>query len=376
MIPTNRTPGRAGRCFCWLLLAAVIATEARAADNKQPLVVVENGKYGYIDHEGRVIIPPQFIWAEDFWRGLGTVYVCGRYLSIDSSGTLLPLRIAVEGQLVPQRSENKVGFVDSSGHFKIAPSFDDALPFSDGLAAVRVAEKWGFINESGKEVIQPQFEDAFYFRQGVGVVSSDSGFALIDTSGKTIAGGFQFIDLISEGRIPVSREDRSGYLDLRGNVAIPFIYDAVNAFSEGLAAVEKDEKWGYVDRDGKPLVPFKFDDAGPFAHGLAAAKIGDRSGFINRSGEFVFYLAFEYAPGFLAGDETSDLLTATTDVSRFWTKDNRFGYVNTAGKVIWGPVEGRPAHPPLFGWSEKDKSDSCKNIPESVSRTIAGFPDR
>ena len=35
----------------------------------EPLVVVQNGKYGYIDHDGKVVIGPQFIWADNFWRG-------------------------------------------------------------------------------------------------------------------------------------------------------------------------------------------------------------------------------------------------------------------------------------------------------------------
>src|SRR6266481_1445260 len=108
-----------------------------AGSKNEPLVVVQNGKYGYINHEGKVVIRPQFIWAEDFWQGLGTVYVCGRYVSVDSSGALHPLRIAVEGHLVIKRKGEKLGFVDASGRFRIAPSFDDALPFSQGLAAVR-----------------------------------------------------------------------------------------------------------------------------------------------------------------------------------------------------------------------------------------------
>jgi hypothetical protein len=38
-----------------------------------PLLVVKDRKYGYIDHTGRILIQPQFIWADDFWHGLGHV---------------------------------------------------------------------------------------------------------------------------------------------------------------------------------------------------------------------------------------------------------------------------------------------------------------
>ncbi len=349
---------------------------AHAANKDDLLVVVQNGKYGYINHEGKIVIRPQYIWAEDFWRGLGTVYVCGRYVSINSSGDLLPLRIAVENHLELERKGERSGFVDASGQFRIAPTFDEVLPFSDGLAAVRVGDKWGFIDGTGHIVIPPQFKRAYYFIEGVAVAESDSGHLLIDKSGKVLAQGFQFFDNVADGRVPGSRGGKSGYLDLSGRAVIPFVYDEVRSFSEGLAAIEKGNKWGYVNRDGLVVIPPKFDYTGPFGNGLAPARLGGHTGFIDKSGNFAFSLAFDYAPGFLTGDEESNLFVAPSDVSRFWTADGRFGYVSTTGKVIWGPIEGNPDHPPLTGWSEQDKTISCEGVPESTRNKVAGFPDR
>jgi WG repeat protein len=362
--------------LCLLLFAVLVSRVCYAGSRDEPLVVVQNGKYGYIDLNGKVIIRPQFIWADHFWRGLGTVYICGRYVSIDSSGALLPLRTVVEGHLEPRKKGEKFGFVDASGQFRIAPTFDDVLPFSEGFAAVRSGEKWGFVDTSGHIVIRPQFKAAYYFRDGVAAADSDSGDMLIDTSGTIRAQGFHVVDLIADGRVPASRGDKSGYLDVGGKVAIPFVYDAVAAFSGGLAAVNKRGKWGYVNRDGQVIIPPKFDEAGPFASGLAPAKLGNTTGFIDRSGTFSFYLPFRYATGFLTGDEESDLFIAQTDVSRFWTDDDRFGYVNTSGHVIWGPMVGSPDHTPLLGWSEEDKARSCEGVPEPTRSTVAGFPER
>jgi hypothetical protein len=347
-----------------------------ASNRKEPLVVVQNGKYGYIDHEGKIVIRPQFVWAEDFWRGLGTVYVCGRYVSIDSSGTLVPLRIAVEGHLEGRRKDDKFGFVDAAGTFIIAPTFDEVLPFSEGLAAVRSGDKWGFIDASGRLVIPPQFKTAYYFKQGAAVAELDTGYVLIDTSGKALAEGFQLVDSITDGRVPVSRGEKSGFLDVKGKVVIPFVYDGETEFSDGLAAVRRGAKWGYVDRDGQIVIPPQFDRAGPFSSGLAPAKLGDHSGFIDKSGKFAFALVFDYAPGFLTGDEESGEFVAATDVSRFWTADQKFGYVNTSGHVIWGPMDGSPDHPPLAGWSEEGKAASCEGVPEATRTRIASFHER
>jgi hypothetical protein len=359
-------------CFLFFIFVSGF----RYADDDDPLVVVQDGRYGYINHEGKVMIRPQFIWADDFWRGLGTVYVCGRYVSIDSSGAVHPRRIAVEGQLVPRKHDEKFGFVDAAGEFKIPPAFDDVLPFSDGLAAVRLGDKWGFIDMSGHTVIDPQFKAAYYFREGVAVAGSDSGSVLINRSGKVIAQGYNFVELVAEGRVPVSSGDgKWGYLDLTGNVAIPLVFDEALSFSGGLAAVEKNGKWGYVDHDGKIVIPLHFDHAGQFASGLAPAKLGKNSGFIDRSGKFAFFLAFDQATGFVQADKESGLLTATGVVSRFWTDDNRFGYVNTSGRIIWGPAKGDPEHRPLFDWSEAERTRSCEGIPKRTRNRVAAFPD-
>ena len=79
------------------------------------------------------------------------------------------------------------------------------------------------------------------------------------------------------------------------------------------------------------------------------------------------------------GDEEFDVLAqdglflAESDVSRFWTDDNKFGYVNKVGKVVWGPIGDSPDHPPLFGWTSEANSKSCEGIPETVRQKISTF---
>ena len=339
----------------------------------EPLVVVQNGKYGYIDHQGKIVIRPQFAWGMDFWQGLADVYVCGRVVSMDSNGSFHPRRVALAGELVPKRVGRKVGFVDAGGQFKIPPTFDDALPFSEGFAAVQVGEKWGFIDTKGHLVIGPQFEGAFYFREGVATVESEHGFLIVDKSGTALSGDYNMVEFIAEDRVPVLHGEKWGFLDLQGKTVIPVMYESMRPFSGGLAAVQRGNKWGYIDSEGKEVIPFQFDEAGPFANGLAPARTGDESGFINSSGKYAFHLKFDYSAGFF-GSDSSGLFIADSDVARYWTKDHLFGYVNSSGKVIWGPSSEGPDHPPLDGWSEKDKVRSCDGVPESFQKAIASFP--
>lgn len=353
----------------FISLALFVAHAQVPNDTGGLLVVVQNGLYGYIDHSGKVVIDPQFVWAADFDEGYGAVYVCGRYALIDRTGKVLSLQTPrVSNQLSPKKVGEKFGFATADGQMKIQPQFDEVLPFSEGLAAVRVDKRWGFIDASGKFAIPPRFDAAYYFREGVGTTQVGDTTVLIDKGGKDLARGYDVLSgIASEGLIPVSRGDRYGYLDLTGKVAIPLTFDGASTFSEGVAAVKRGSKWGYIDKNGSLVIPFQFDSAGEFGQGLAPVMLGEKSGFINHTGSFSFQLAFASATGFWGADGTSD-------VSRFWTKSDQFGYVNTSGYVIWGPADGSPDHPPLFGWSTEDKKESCDTVSETVRKMANALP--
>ena len=216
-------------------------------------------------------------------------------------------------------------------------------------------------------MIPPKFKEAYYFDEGVTIVKTDADYLLIDKAGLVLASGYEpsLSGGTAEGRVPACRNDKCGYLNLQGNVAVPLEYDLVGLFSGGLAPVKKHGKWGYIDWDGRVRIPFLFDSADPFSSGLAAIKIGNDSGFIDESGKFVFHLAFESASGFVWD----------SDVSWFWTSDDKFGYVNTSGKVIWGPTRGSPDHWPLLGWTEEGKAESCKGIPRAMRKAVARLPE-
>ena len=59
---------------------------------------------------------------------------------------------------------------DKQGTFVIKPQFDRTRNFSEGLAAVKVADKWGFIDKQGAVVSKPQFGVAKEFSEDLAAV--------------------------------------------------------------------------------------------------------------------------------------------------------------------------------------------------------------
>lgn len=74
-------------------------------------------------------------------------------------------RLMVDGTAAAVEQDGKWGFVDGKGKMVIEPKYEDAKSFSNGFAAVKQNGKWGFINLENKMVIEPLFDDAKSFSE-------------------------------------------------------------------------------------------------------------------------------------------------------------------------------------------------------------------
>ena len=82
-------------------------------------------------------------------------------LALSLALSLTPAVLAAEDQ--PER-----GVLRYEEH--IAPKYEEAQPFYEGLAAVKQNGKWGYIDETGKTVIPFQYDIACVFSEGYAVV--------------------------------------------------------------------------------------------------------------------------------------------------------------------------------------------------------------
>ena len=76
--------------------------------------------------------------------------------------------------------DGKWGFVDKDGKQVIKPQFNEAHSFSNGLAAVRFSNGWGYVDEKGNKVIATGFDDACDFNeQGKTFVKTDDKWQVL-----------------------------------------------------------------------------------------------------------------------------------------------------------------------------------------------------
>lgn len=266
-------------------------------------------RYGFIDKTGKLIIgferlPKETAGVGKFQEGRAVIYVRKN----ESDGKTPP---------------NLAGYIDETGKIVIAPRFDSARGFSEGLAYVETKGFRGYINRRGIPVITLKVGDlldlrigdvgvedlaARDFHEGLAAVGSDrrrgGKWGYIDHAGRLVVKPqYLFADDFSEGLAGVEIDGnvvRFGFIDKAGKLVIQprfrtrkgtesYVTIATSRFKEGLACVREGELYGYINKRGEFVIPPQFDDAQEFSEGLAWVVGSDRKkvGWIDKSGRWV-----------------------------------------------------------------------------------------
>ncbi len=285
-----------------------------------------NGKYGFMDKTGEVVIPAKYIYVNKFSEELAFVAETQdtlgyeEWICIDTLGReqfrikkrCYPKESFSEGlAVIHDWDTDKDWFIDKSGKEVFSKKFRDACRFTNGYAKVS-NKKYGddsyFIDKKGEKAKHLPI-DGSIFINGI----SFCGYKLIDTLGNVL------IDSISEWRgadmeyIKVRRKDKWGFIDRKGNIIIDFQYEEDR--NKGFDKILK------LNTDSLDALPkARFRNVGYFFEGLARIKIDSLYGFINLKNEIVIEPIFKVVHNFSEG-----LAGATLD-GKTW------GFINKEGK--------------------------------------------
>lgn len=306
-----------------------------------PLFLVkQNGKYGYIDRNGKIVIKPQYEYAGSFSEGLAFVYING-----------------------------KLGYINRYGELAINNIFNDGFNFKEGLAAVEIERDnnsiWGFINKTGEFVIQPNFESVGNFSEDRAVFWKGNKSGVIDKKGNVIIEPkYDYIRDFKEDLAGISLNGKDGFIDKNGSIVIEPKYEFTGNFNGGLAPVCLDGKYGYVDKTGKFIIKPKFQDAIDFSEGMACVEIDNKWGFIDKTGEFVIQPRFEFGEFFSSFEEGLAI------VQYMEGEDTKYGFIDRTGKLVIQPVFERT-------WGFKDGlAVVMKNTDMFDRNTEIGYIDK
>lgn len=346
-LPIRNVVAVAAGIFClWLILNALIELKFQikpqfkyAQDFSDGLAGVyigndEDGKWGYIDKTGSMVIAPQFSDARPFLDGLALVRSgtgeSGKYGCIDKSGIMATAPTfdkvwhSYDG-LTAIEINGKWGFVNTKCEIVIAPQFKKLLgtskSFSEGLAAVLIDGQWGYIDKNGNVAISPRFSHASQFSDGLAKVrvgDSRSGtVGYINRQGQMVIASqfyknWDFSEEFAVVSVGDYRSERYGFINRQGQVVVKPQYESVRSMRNGLAAVcvpregERLCRWGYIDKMGRTVITPRFLEIGldgSFSDGLAIVRTSSRRGsgkvgYIDTQGNYAIWPIFEMAHPF------------------------------------------------------------------------------
>jgi hypothetical protein len=179
--------------------------------------------------------------------------------------------------------------------------FDDVRTFSEGKGVVMIDSLWGVVNEKGEFIIKPKFKMLWQFKNGLARFYDGKSFGFINEKSE-----FQFGQMfISAGdyscgyALVQHLQNEYHFIDTTGQfINLNFISDrqknsqkgfsAAGNFSDDLAPVMIDGRWGYINTKGELAIPANYDFAQEFRDGFAQVWKDNEMYIINTKGNEIW----------------------------------------------------------------------------------------
>ena len=235
-----------------------IYDEASTLKNGMGLVN-KNGKYGFIDKSGKLVINLIYDEATDFADDVVIVKKNEKYGIINKQGQEV---VGFEyDKIIRNLSNDKIFSVTKDGENyyidKNETRYDDCKVSDDNWISISNNGKYGYIDKNLNLKINYQFELAENFYDGISVVVENEKYACLDKNGRMvyINANVQEMKNHSEGLIGVKINGKWGFADVKtGNIVINPEYDDVQEFHEDRAVVIKNNKQAYIDKNGNIVI--------------------------------------------------------------------------------------------------------------------------
>ena len=306
-----------------LIVSAFLFAKFSVAQSYDLLPVrIDSLHWGYINTKGEVAIKGPFDDAYFFYGELARIKLNGRYGFIDKKGNLvIPARYHLAHDFSCELSlvEDSIyyeHFIDTKGEkvFGLPKGVDIAEPFINGFSKVLSQYftyetktptqhyKIGFMNTIGDLVFATDADDVGDFDRGRAIIIKNKTLGLIDTTGNYILKPkYDYIGTFCEGLALVRKGKYYGYIDTLGKLVIKTKYINASDFANGLAPITLDTLWAYINHKGKIIIPRQYMWAESFSEGLAGVVKNKKCGMIDPTSDMKVRPLFHDFSSFSAG---------------------------------------------------------------------------
>jgi hypothetical protein len=158
------------------------------------------------------------------------------------------------------RKNGKYGFIDSQGRLRIANRYEGVAKYSEGLAPAMIRGRWGYINRQDQIAIQPVYDEVTSFKDGIALVRQQQSWGIIDKTGKVLLPiRYQHVELLPTKNFLIQTNGLQGLAESTGRILIQPKYRTLQDAGKGFAIVERDGKYGVITVQGISTIPLMYD---------------------------------------------------------------------------------------------------------------------
>jgi len=269
--------------------------------NKGMMAVYKNGKMGFVNADGKLVVPCQYTGSTSFEEGLACIakYDTDLYGFMNLEGEMeIPFKFKQSGVSGFRKdgfsragSSSGTVLIDKQGNIVFKTSKGNIQ--GSGFGLVRIFTKkdrtgWGAVNFNDEWVIDPLYDDLKPFNEkGVSCAVKAGLAGLIDTTGKVLVDfkyDYVYHDPVKDGfymAVEKTNEPQSlmntpkQFFDTELNPVDTkdwkFIYSAEGG--NMMRYVAADGKTGYINRSFEVIIQASYKKARAFAEGLAWVRV-------------------------------------------------------------------------------------------------------
>lgn len=130
-----------------------------------------------------------------------------------------PSELSFSEGLAAFYKDGKYGFVDKFGYIIVAPTYDNYCDFTNGFASVDKDGLCGCIDKKGNLVIDCIYDYVGFFENGLAEVKKDEKWGYVDTKGNLVIDCiYDYTSDFSRGYAKVEKDGKEFKIDTKGNV--------------------------------------------------------------------------------------------------------------------------------------------------------------
>ncbi len=312
------------------------------------ICVSKDGKYGYIDNTGKVLIDFQFEKADIFSEGVafvekdgvkGFIEVSGKFKFKTHNSEYFPIE-GLNYYHTCERFSNGLAkiyldnwsrtFIDKDGNMVDDYAYQSVLDREIESNIVTVDSQKGvtYYNLDTKKELEGEYFDTITFSEGYGAVvkySSEKERQLtyiLDKDFNIVAKDLEYNKFLNRftrynnSYVDVSIGYKNGYLVVG------------NGYYEKNSYIIK---YGVIDTKGKEIISLTYDELGVYNDKMFAATINGKTGYIDINNKWIIKAIYNKASDFKNG-----IAIVSEDFNKETWKGT-FGIINTNGKYLLKP---------------------------------------